>query len=188
MKIRVAPGFLLLFFTLLWTNGMFFAALLLAAAIHECGHLLAARLLGIRLRLLELDIGGAKLYPARALPSYRAEAILAAAGPVFSLLPALFCLSSPFGKAFAGATLSLAVFNLLPIGGFDGGRILFALLAPLTDADRARRALAVTTYLSLLLLFALSACLLLRYGENMALAVLSASLFARQFLPHGGED
>ena len=184
MKIRITPGALLLLIALLFDAKGAAMGILFAALLHECGHLLAARLLGIRLRLLELDLAGAKLYPARAIRSYRDEGILAAAGPLASLAGALLSpFPLPFFHVFRLACLSQALFNLLPIDGFDGGRILFSVLARLLDAERARRALALCTYLCLLLLFALSACLLLRYGESMALAVLSASIFARQFLP-----
>lgn len=183
MKIRITPGALLLLLSLFCASGKTAAAVLLAAALHECGHLLAARLLGIRLRLLELDFAGARLYPARAIPSYSAEGWLAAAGPVASLTVALlFPFPTPFFVLLRTAALSQALFNLLPIEGFDGGRILFSLLSQLSDPERARRALLITTYLCLLFLFALSSCLLLRFGESMTLAVLSASVFTHQFL------
>lgn len=183
MKIRITPGALLLFATLLCQSDTAALALLLAALAHECGHMLAAHLLGIRLRLLELDLAGARLYPARAIPSYRDEGLLAAAGPAASLLAALlFPFKGAFFVAFRTAALSQALFNLLPIDGFDGGRMLSALLAPLCGAERAKGALDISTYLCLLFLFTLSACLLLRFGESMALAVLAASIFARQFL------
>ena len=184
MKIRITPGAALLLAVLALDRGAIFAASVLAAALHECGHFIAARLLHIRLRLLELDLMGARLYPSRSIPSYRDELLLAAAGPIVSLalaLPFLYT-SAPFFIALRNATLSFALFNLLPIEGFDGGRILHALLACRFGESGARHALFVTSYLCLLLLFALSACLLLRYGEDATLAVLSASLFARLFL------
>ena len=184
MKIRITPGAMLLLLALFLEKNGFFLASLLAATVHECGHLLAARALRIPLRLLELDIVGARLWPGGPLPSYRAEAILAAAGPFFSLLLALPLLpfSTPFALALRTATLSLALFNLLPIDGFDGGRILHALLAAAFDDTRAVHILAISSYLVLFFLFALSSCLLLRYGQSISLAVLSASLFSRQFL------
>jgi stage IV sporulation protein FB len=156
----------------------------LAAALHECGHLLAARRLHIPLRLLELDLMGARLYPARSIPSYRAEALLAAAGPLCSILLAVPLLTTriPFFVALRTAPLSFALFNLLPIEGFDGGRVLFSLFACRLGENAARRVLLASSYLSLLFLFSLASCLLLRYGEDATLAVLSASLFARLFL------
>ena len=184
MKIRITPGAVLLLAVLALDRGTVLAASVLAAALHECGHLLAARLLHIPLRLLELDLMGAKLYPLHAIPSYRAEGLLAAAGPFSSLLLALPLLGTgaPFLITLRNATLSFALFNLLPIEGLDGGRILHALLACRFGERGARHALFATSYLSLLFLFALSACLLLRYGEDATLSVLSASLFAKLFL------
>ena len=81
------------------------------------------------------------------------------------------------------ATFSFALFNLLPISDFDGGRMLHATLSQLLENQTADRVLGVTSYLSLFLLFSLSSCILLKYGQNLALAVLSASLFAKLFLP-----
>ncbi len=185
MKIRIAPAALLYFLILALGRSFLFPATLLAALFHECGHLLAARWLGIRVRLLEVDLFGAKIYPVGFIPSYRAELLLAAAGPLFSLLLGVFLLphSSNLAVALLRATLSFALFNLLPISDFDGGRILHAALAGLFCTETADRVLAVTSYLSLLFLFSLSSCILLRYGQNLALAVLSASLFAKLFLP-----
>ena len=74
----------------------------------------------------------------------------------------------------------------LPIGGFDGGRILGAVLAPLTSEHVGARVVHVASYLSLFFLFSLSATCLLRYGENISLGVLCASLFVRIFLPDEG--
>ena len=184
LRIRITPGAILLVAVLAFEKRELFIATVIAAAFHECGHLFAARRLGIRLRLLEIDVMGAKLYPATALPSYRAEAILAAAGPLFSLLLAapFFHTVLPFFVFLRNATLSFALLNLFPIEGFDGGRMLSALICAVFGERAATRALFVTTYLSLLLLFSISACLLLRYGEDASLTVFCASLFARLFL------
>ena len=186
MKLRITPGAILLLAVLARNGGTAFYATVLCVAVHEAGHLLAAWLLRVRISVLELDLPGARLQCAGALPSYRAEALLAAGGPLASLLPFLITLplQAPFAALVRSTTLSLALFNLLPVAGFDGGRILFCAMAALGGERVARGVLNVSTYLALLLLFALSSCLLLRYGENLTLAVLCASLFARLFLPN----
>ena len=184
MKIRITPGALLLLCVMLFTKNAFFWATLLAALLHECSHLLAARLLGIRLRLLELDIPGARLLPRGTLPSYAAEGCLAAAGPLASLLLAfsVYPQNGAFFAALFTASLSQGIFNLLPVGDFDGGRLLAAILTPILGENITRRIRLCTSYFSLFFLFSLSAALLLRYGENLSLAVLCASLFTRIFL------
>ena len=188
MKIRFSPSSLLLFLVLLWQSPTVFLATFFSAAVHEIGHITAAVLLGVRLRAIEFDFLGARLYPEGLLPSYRAEAILAAAGPLFSLLLALFCVGhcGAFFEATLAATLSFAIFNLLPILDFDGGRVLFCLLSVLFSEAAARRVLAVSSYICLLLLFALSSCLLLRFGQSPVLGILAASLFVKTFLTQTG--
>lgn len=184
MKIRITPGALLLLGVMLFTGDTLFFATLLAAGAHECGHLLAARVLGVRLRLLELDIPGARLLPAGALPSYAAEGWLAAAGPLASFLLA-FCiypLDGVFFSTLFASTLSLGFFNLLPVGDFDGGRVLAALLTPRLGQQTADKLRLIVSYLAIFFLFSLSTTLLLRYGDNLSLAVLCASLFTRIFL------
>ena len=184
MKIRITPGALLLLLVMLFTGNTLFWATLVAAAVHECGHLLAAYALGIRLRLLELDIPGARLHLSGPLPSYAAERWLAVAGPVASFLLAflVYPLHGAFFTALFSTTLALGLFNLLPVGDFDGGRVFAATVTPLLGEKAGGHACLTASYLSLFFLFSLSATLLLRYGENLSLAVLSASLFARIFL------
>ena len=190
MKIRITPGAVLFLSTLAFERDLLFLASVTAALFHECGHLLAAHALKIPIRMLEIDLMGAKIYPAGSIPSYRAELLLAGAGPLFSLLLTLpaAVIPAPLGEALLTATLSFALFNLLPIRGFDGGRMLYALLMAIGGIKHAERVLFATTYLSLLLMFSLSACLLLRFGEDATLAVLSASLFAQLFLSLDAPD
>jgi Zn-dependent protease len=184
LKIRITPGALLLFLVLAATHTQLLFPTLLAALFHEGGHLLAAGLLRIRLRLLELDLPGARILPATALPSYRAEALLALGGPAASLLLALLLSTRAggFSAATRLAALSQAAFNLLPVIGFDGGRALAAVLAASLSPSAAEHTMAALSYLSLLFLFSLASCLVLRFGASFTLAVLSATLFAKLFL------
>ena len=184
MKIRIAPTLVLFLCLLARDGGGILAATLVAALFHEGGHLLASLAAKIPLRSIEFDLMGAKIEPVGLIPSYKKELVLAASGPLFSLLLGLFLL--PFGGVFIReltlATLSLALFNLLPIGDLDGGRVLRATLSPLLPHRLCEQVLAVCSYLFLFLLFSLGACMLLRYGQNLALTVLCASLFAKLFL------
>lgn len=184
LKIRITPGAVLLLSVMALSRNELFFATLLCVAVHECGHLFAAHVLDVRIRTLELDIGGAQLITAGLFPSYRAEWLVAAAGPAASFLLALVFLpvSGDFARSTLQTSISLALFNLLPVRGFDGGRMLHAASAPLLGEGVATRMCAIATYLVLLFLFSLASCLLLRHGENLTLLVLCASLFAKLFL------
>ena len=184
MQIRITPGAVVFFFALAITGASSFLSTALCVAIHECAHLAAAKALHVRIRALELDIGGAQIKTLGLFPSYKAEWLVAAAGPAASLLLAVVFapVCSPFAQNTMRTSLSFALFNLLPLEGFDGGRMLFATGAPLLGETVATRILYATTYLVLLFLFSVASCLLLRYGRNAALIALSASLFTKLFL------
>ena len=184
MQLHITPGAVLFFFALALTGASSFLSVALCVAVHECAHLITAKLQRVRVRTLELDIGGAQIKTAGVFPSYRAEWLVAAAGPAASLLLALALapVPTPFAYNTTRTSLSLALFNLLPVEGFDGGRMLYATSAPLLGETIATRSVYVTTYLVLLFLFSVASCLLLRYGRNATLIALSASLFTKLFL------
>ena len=86
-------------------------AALFAAALHECGHLLAARWMRIPLRALRVDSLGARLEVTGRMLSYGEEWILCAAGPMASLLAsaavAPLWTRSSFATLFSCASLLL---------------------------------------------------------------------------------
>lgn len=117
---------------------------LIAAALHECGHLLALRLCRVPLRRLRIGMTGAVMETA--VRSRREELLCAAAGPVVNLLlGALFWRVCP---VFSMLNLLLAAWNLLPVSPLDGGRIVAA------AAPRFAGAIEVIAIASLVLLAA----------------------------------
>ena len=121
LTISISPGFWLLLgaFLLLDRRGAA-GPFLLAAGLHEAGHLLALRLTGIPVLALELRGSGAVIRAE--LPGDRREALALAAGPGANLLlAALFWRLWPM---FGLCNLCLGLANLLPLPGRDGGRLL----------------------------------------------------------------
>lgn len=137
--IRVGFSFLLLLlFVFLWMGGLSGLTIALVTAgsvlLHELGHSLTARRLGIPVAGIELHFfgGAAQMGMAR---SPRDEIAVAAAGPAVSLVLAAVGLLLGLATSvsafaiFGWVNLLLGVFNLLPAFPSDGGRILRAALA-----------------------------------------------------------
>ncbi|MBE6956638.1 MAG: peptidase M50 [Ruminococcaceae bacterium] len=152
-RVEVTGGFLLL---MAWLNYCDTQGLLplgvCAAVAHEAGHWLAIRLWGGRMGRLRLSAVGAQMQMVGIL-SYPAELCCALAGPAVNFLLG-------YGAArlgwlvFAGMNLALGMFNLLPIGALDGGRVLRCVLA---IAGRPDSAMQVQMWLDRVLAMLLSA-------------------------------
>ena len=112
---------------------------LVACAIHELGHIVAAALLGGWIEGLSLTAVGAELHIEYEVPlTYGKESLVALAGPAANLLGGGLALVLHWQLA-AVLTLAIGAFNLLPILPLDGGRVVYGLLAGKLDADWAER-------------------------------------------------
>lgn len=157
---------------------------MLAVGIHELGHLLAAALMHLRPTGICADTLGIRLLFGSRMLSYREELWLSASGPLFNLLSLPIALFFPDGKEsfFFAASCALSMLNLLPIFGFDGGRILSCLLSRLENPSLADRILSITSFLSLFALWSASVYLILRMGSSLSLFLFSTAIFFRIFL------
>lgn len=122
-RIQVRDGFLVLL-AALWCadeSGVL-PIFLLAAAVHECGHLIVIQLSGGTVHRLYLTACGAVL-KCSLPPSPLSRAAICLAGPAASF--ALTALANPLGAyRLAGASALLGLFNLLPVPPLDGGMAL----------------------------------------------------------------
>lgn len=146
-------------------------SLSLAAILHELGHLAVLRLFGGRISKLSFSPFGAELTVANwEHLSYGAELLSTLAGPAVNLILAvLLALSGALWETsyvFAGAQLVLGLFNLIPARPLDGGRILWLLIAWITEPFTADRVLSVTSLTCAVMLFALGVLILLRTGKS----------------------
>ena len=187
LKIKLSFSGALMLLALFLTHSYLSLAALLAAAIHETGHIVAARICSIELGELRLGIFGASLTPKTLLCSYKKEIFLCVAGPLVNLISALLLSpflnsSSGFGGLFISASLFLGILNLLPIYEFDGGRILFCLLSARLSIRSSAKIIKVISFTIIFALWCLSVYLLLRLSSSLSLFVFSLALFSKIFL------
>jgi Zn-dependent protease/predicted transcriptional regulator len=121
---------------------------------HEASHVLAAIWRGLSVRSIRLYMfGGYSVIDG--VPSPGTEFVVAAAGPVASLIIGVAAMSGPYlvgTDTLVGATLwavglfnlALGVFNLLPGFPLDGARIVRSVLS-MGDRDRVRATRVVVT-------------------------------------------
>jgi hypothetical protein len=102
-------GILMLSALLISDSGRLILIYAFAAAMHEAGHLLAAKLLNIGIREIDFGFSGIRIITESRLTSYKRELILASSGPLVNIL-ALFCVLAVFyakGDGFEDGRMQL---------------------------------------------------------------------------------
>lgn len=188
MKLKIGFFAIMLILSFLFSPTLLSLCALLSALLHELGHMGAARLCGIRLRECQVGIYGAGLVPDGGVYSYGQEIVLCLCGPLMNLICAsvgiwfLRGTAGAFWENFVFSSLALGILNLLPIQGFDGARILCALLSRFCLPRTVERIVAALSFVCVLSLWCLSVYLLIRYVASLSLFIFSLSLFSRIFL------
>lgn len=188
MRCKISVGILavLMILTLSVASPHYFLPVVLAVALHEGGHVLMARVCKIHLRELRLGIFGAALSPQSSLYSYKKEIMLCLGGPLMNFLSVLVVTAffdTPRFEYFKECSMALGLLNLLPILGFDGGRIftsMLSMLLPPRAVDVLSKALS---FLLIFTLWCFSVYLLIKISASLSLFIFSLSLFAKIFLP-----
>jgi Zn-dependent protease len=123
--------------------GVLVVGLAFGVLLHELGHALVARRLGVHVSGIELSFFGGAAKMVQMPRSANHEVAIAAAGPAVSLMLGAaglglgMLLHVPQFGMIGGINLLLAGFNLIPALPMDGGRILRALLSRKVDFVRA---------------------------------------------------
>ena len=126
-------------------------ASLLAAVLHEGGHLLALRMLGGKVAAFRLYPFGGEIVAGGKLFSYGESMVLSLSGILVNLLSFLLLMlprTTPFLRSFALASLGLGMFNLLPLRQLDGGGALESFLSFFCMPQTAEKVLKVLSFLT----------------------------------------
>lgn len=142
------------------------APTLFAAAVHELGHVIALFAVGGRVESFTLTALGGELCLSAGL-TYARELPAALAGPLCSL--ALAWAAAWRGHFLtAGISLALGLFNLLPVGGLDGGRTVSCLCGMCLSPLAAQRVEQICSAVALGVLLALGGiCLARNFGPGL---------------------
>ncbi len=168
---RTLPALFWILLMLAFDTPAMTIATLMAAALHEIGHIaVMAHLSRGKLSLPRTVMFGLRLRENRLL-SYKEEAFLALGGPLaniiaFIILIPLFDLCDGYFFIFAFLNLLTAISNLIPIKGYDGYKIIECLLAPKMGIDKCARIISSISFLfSTVAVFA-SLFLIMKIGEG----------------------
>lgn len=175
------PELVLLSLAFMLGDGDKYMSILVAALLHELGHMAAAALLGVKMRLCKAGMAGISLQYDFSLVSHGREAIVCLAGPVVGVV--IFFLGYKNGVAsyFAGASLGLTVLNLLPISFLDGGCALTAILSVFLSPDKVWHIVRGLSFVFTILLWVLAIIMMLSTGGDISFICASVYLLYRLF-------
>ncbi len=187
MKLRVADCELVfgyetaaaLTLALLLDRGNRIAACLIAALLHELGHILMMRLFREKIRRVSVRLFDV-LIEAGDAPSLVADVWITLGGVMMNFACAL--LLFPFWRVWSLPHLALGCFNLMPVLSLDGGHLLGIILQRRFSPAVCRNVLRISTFVFLLPLFTAGLYLLLNSGYNYSLLAISLYLTAVLFL------
>ena len=189
-KLRVHPFAVSGLFILLFVMPRAYTfAVLSSVLLHELGHLTASLLYHKPPRSIKIIATGIsiELSPAS---SYAEEIVTCAAGPLMNLLyiAAASFFPSQLSETIKLVSLLLCFLNLLPLGDFDGGRILRASLSLLLEETISFRISQFITTICLAILWVLSLYIFFYSGVNMTLLIFCAYLFSYLILKRSCHD
>jgi len=183
--VRIPLPSLFFFCVLLWLEPSSYTVLpLLAALLHEAGHLCAMLLTHRKIACITLYPFGADIR-AQGMGSYAQDLLISAAGILANLIGCLFCaphLEYMGAQCFFFSNLLLAILNLLPVETLDGAAILSAILLRFFDWERVQGWLRRISFVSLILLWLVATYLLFFTASSFSFFTMTLYLFACLFL------
>ncbi len=147
----------------------------LSAAVHEAAHLFAMLFLKAKPEKIKLMPGGINI-AVKSVTSDTEDVIILFFGPFINLI---FCLITK--GIFSAVNLLLFIYNIMPFGGLDGGRILIILLSRITSENTALKVQKTLSFLAATALFVAFVLLYLGGTVNFSLIIFSLYIISTVF-------
>lgn len=183
LGVRIEISYLLISMLALFSyfdqSGIFLAAFF-SAMLHECGHIIATILCKIRIKELAFKPFGIKmrLKTSIELVDFKEKITVLLGGCAVNFI-CFFLFWALCGKISDYALIHLitAIFNLLPSGTLDGGRILYEILSLKTDTRKTEIFCDIVSIIFALVLFVFGFFILVRTRYNVSLIITATYLF-----------
>lgn len=177
MSFRLGLPFVCLFFALSLFDGVKYPLMLvLAVLIHELGHILAARLVKAPLSSFSCGIHGFSLAFDFTSLSFGKECFVLLSGSGLGLIAASLAMGLRDSFAyFSAVSAVMALLNLLPIRGLDGGTALSCVLGHFLLPDRSYKITKGISWCAALFFWGCAVWIQLRIHPNLSL--LAASFY-----------
>lgn len=180
MRVRASGDFIISLALIFFLNSFSYACLfILAACLHESGHLALLKIFKIKKPELNLGLLGANIRADTSSLSYRQETAIYLGGALFNFITCAVCLIAMRFLTdmrlifFFFANLFYACLNLLPIKTLDGGRAVECCLLHLSDDPwRAESICRRVSFVFSTALVAASLVFLMRCKSNLTLVLL----------------
>lgn len=163
--------------------------MLAVIGIHEVGHIVSSLLFKNGFKRISFQTGGFILSGNKSFGSYRSEAVIALCGPLLNIIFYLLSAGSdaPLTKLFSDCSLAIAILNLLPVEGFDGGRLVSCILFGFLPHKASGVICDFFSFLALFFLWSVSVYLMLKTDRNISPFFFSASVFLKIIQKSPGE-
>lgn len=179
-KIKISISSLILIPIVLLDPSGGIAAAVIAAVLHELGHLTMIYLFKIGVKELRITPYGLIIQTSRRYRSFTEETAVNCAGcAVNFIIFLLFSRTSGFLHSLAYASAVLGTLNALPVLSLDGGETVRALLSELFPFRTAEKLSRGISFITLICMWVISVYIFLFSGYNYSLFVMSVWLFAK---------
>jgi len=171
IRFSVTDGFVVTVVTMLLLCGVDgTVAVFLCSLLHECAHLLAVLLCKGKVLAVRCNLGGFTIESSQVRGGYAGELFCLSAGALCNLLTSLLLVyifaETEYIYMLAGANITVGLFNLVPCGYFDGGRMLYLCAEYFFGPEHAKSVCRTVSAVSACLVFGAGLLLFLRSGRE----------------------